>query len=127
MADSAVIAEANGYEQNEDGTIAETAAPDSVGPKTGNKEADAEAAKPPEEVHPNTLIPDGGLQAWLTVVGAWFISAICYGYVNAFGVYQEYYVTTLLPSYSPSAISWIGSLQAYLLFASGVVAGPLFD
>jgi len=67
------------------------------------------------------------MQAWLTVFGAWWISSICFGYANAFGVYQTYYVTVLLPSSSTSAISWIGSLQAFFLFSTGIVAGPLFD
>ncbi|EJU01034.1 MFS general substrate transporter [Dacryopinax primogenitus] len=63
----------------------------------------------------------------MTVAGSWFISSICFGYVNAFGVYQTYYVETLLPSYSASSIAWIGSLQTYFLFAMGLVTGPLFD
>ena len=28
---------------------------------------------------------------------------------------------------SPSAIAWIGSLQAFFVFAGGLVGGPLFD
>ncbi|KZP00819.1 MFS general substrate transporter [Calocera viscosa TUFC12733] len=123
----AAAAEAIPYEQNEEDTVTDAPGAEPVGPASVNKEARTEDGKTHEAVHPHTHIPDGGLEAWLTVVGAWFISAICYGYVNAYGVYQAYYVQTLLPSYSPSAISWIGSLQAYLLFAVGIFTGPLFD
>lgn len=49
------------------------------------------------------------------------------GIVNTFGVFQTYYETTLIPSYSPSAISWIGTIQGFLLFFVGVVVGPAFD
>ncbi|KZP00834.1 MFS general substrate transporter [Calocera viscosa TUFC12733] len=73
------------------------------------------------------VIPDGGMRAWMTVAGSWFMSAICFGYVGAYGVYQTYYIQTLLPSYSASSISWIGSLQTYFLFAVGIITGPLFD
>ena len=43
-----------------------------------------------------------------------------------YGVYQTYY-TSSLPSSSPSAISWIGSLQAFLLFLVGSLVGPVYD
>jgi hypothetical protein len=37
---------------------------------------------------------------------------ICrWGYINAFGVFQNYYKTVLVPDSSNSQISWIGSTQ----------------
>ena len=47
--------------------------------------------------------------------------------MNTFGDYQTYYTTSLAAEATPSQISWIGSLQAFLLFALGVLSGPLFD
>lgn len=47
--------------------------------------------------------------------------------VQTFGAFEEYYVRTLLSSSSPSAISWIGSVQSTLVVVLGVVTGPLFD
>ena len=44
-----------------------------------------------------------------------------------FGVFQTYYQTTLLVSETASNISWIGSLQVFLLFLGGTLAGPAFD
>ncbi|KFX95830.1 hypothetical protein O988_05626 [Pseudogymnoascus sp. VKM F-3808] len=71
--------------------------------------------------------PDGGLEAWLQVVGAFSIMVATWGLVNTYGVYQTYYQTVMLTSNSASSISWIGSLQACLLFIGGLVSGPLFD
>lgn len=42
-------------------------------------------------------------------------------------VLQEYYQTHQLRSETPSAISWIGSLQMFFLFGSALIGGPLFD
>lgn len=32
-----------------------------------------------------------------------------------------------MPEYSASSISWIGTIQGFLLFIVGVVVGPVFD
>lgn len=49
-----------------------------------------------------------------------------WGFINSFGVFQTYY-TSSLPSVSPSTISWIGSLQVFLLFFIGTFTGRLTD
>ena len=49
------------------------------------------------------------------------------GIVNSFGAYQTYYETSLLKSSTSSAISWIGTVQAFLLILTGVLSGPLYD
>ena len=46
--------------------------------------------------------------------------------MNMYGVYQAYYSTSLASS-SASAISWIGSIQAFLLFLVGTLVGPIYD
>ncbi|MDB5910537.1 MAG: hypothetical protein JWP34_4651 [Massilia sp.] len=72
--------------------------------------------------------PDGGLQAWLQVLGSFSVMVATWGLVNSFGVYQTYYETSLLAGRtSASAISWIGSIQASLLLVLGLVSGPLYD
>ncbi|KAI1105737.1 MFS general substrate transporter [Jackrogersella minutella] len=72
-------------------------------------------------------VPDGGLDAWLQVLGAFTVMLATFGLVNSFGVYQTYYETELLKTSTSSDISWIGSLQGALLMLGGVVSGPLFD
>ncbi|KAH6652536.1 major facilitator superfamily domain-containing protein [Truncatella angustata] len=71
--------------------------------------------------------PDGGITAWLQVLSAWCVVFSTFGLVNCFGVYQTYYEQVLLPSSSSSSISWIGSIQGFLLLAGGLFSGPLFD
>ena len=43
------------------------------------------------------------------------------------GVFQAFYQQHLLSEHTPSQISWIGSLQAFLLIFCGIVTGPLYD
>ncbi|KAJ5712427.1 hypothetical protein N7493_008895 [Penicillium malachiteum] len=69
-----------------------------------------EAREPtPEQPKTPSLPPNGG------------------GVVNTFGIYQSYYEETLLSSHSASSISWIGTIQGFLLFLVGVIVGPVFD
>ena len=49
------------------------------------------------------------------------------GIVNSFGVYQTYYIRSILRNESPSNISWVGSIQAFLLLLVGVATGPIYD
>ncbi|KAI6905800.1 MFS general substrate transporter [Hortaea werneckii] len=72
-------------------------------------------------------VPNGGLKAWLQVVGAFFLFWNTWGIINTFGTYQTYYETGILASSSPSDISWIGSVQAFLLMLVGAVTGPVYD
>lgn len=72
-------------------------------------------------------IPNGGTMAWLQVLGAFFLFFNSWGIINAFGVYQTYYETNFLSSSSSSDISWIGSVQAFLLIFIGPLTGPLYD
>ncbi|TFK32270.1 monocarboxylate permease [Crucibulum laeve] len=61
---------------------------------------------------------EGGLQGWLTLLGA---------YINAFGVYQDFYVREYLTNYTPGDIGWIGGVQLFLNFSLGGITGRLFD
>lgn len=50
------------------------------------------------------------------------------GIANTFGAFQNYYETGLLAHETPSNISWIGSIQAFLLLVvGGLVTGPIYD
>ncbi|KAL3295004.1 MFS general substrate transporter [Colletotrichum asianum] len=70
--------------------------------------------------------PNGG-KAWLKVGGSWLIFMNTYGIASTYGAYQAYYQTEKLASSSPSAISWIGTIQVFLLGFTGILAGPLYD
>ncbi|KAK4495440.1 hypothetical protein PRZ48_013771 [Zasmidium cellare] len=88
----------------------------------------------PLEISPSHLsqpatpfIPNGGLTAWLQVLSGFFLFFNSWGLINAFGVFQSYYTTTLIPGHSESAVSWIGSIEAFLLCCTTIFAGPIFD
>ena len=69
--------------------------------------------------------PDGGLQAWTITIMAHMAGFNTFGFVNAYGVLQTYYVSRFdLP---PSTISWIGSLSAFLMFFISTFSGRLTD
>ncbi|PNY30007.1 MFS monocarboxylate transporter [Tolypocladium capitatum] len=72
--------------------------------------------------------PDGGLQAWtqcklasLDNASAW----VSRGWINSFGAFQAYYSKLL--DRPPSDVSWIGSLNVFLLFFVGTLTGRLVD
>ncbi|KAL9006795.1 MAG: hypothetical protein Q9188_000482 [Gyalolechia gomerana] len=71
--------------------------------------------------------PDGGLRAWLQVLGAFMLWFNSWGILNAFGVFQTYYESGELFTNSSFDISWIGSIQSFMLLAVGVFAGPVYD
>ncbi|CAD6572258.1 MAG: hypothetical protein ASARMPRED_005210 [Alectoria sarmentosa] len=77
--------------------------------------------------------PNGGLMAWAQVAGSFFLffnswaNLLRRGTVNAFGVFQTYYHIGFLSNESPSNISWVGSIQSFLLLIVGVITGPLYD
>ncbi|KAG5728432.1 Riboflavin transporter MCH5 [Termitomyces sp. T112] len=76
---------------------------------------------------PSGSIVDGGRDAWMTIAGTWLTQFCTYGYLSAFGVYQDYYTREFLRSRSPSDISWIGSFQLFMQYAPGVLVGRAFD
>jgi hypothetical protein len=71
--------------------------------------------------------PDGGLRAWLVAIGTACTFFAALGFSNAFGVFQQYYITHQLRDQSPDKVAWIGSISAFLQFAASAIGGPLFD
>ncbi|KAI9928050.1 hypothetical protein ASPWEDRAFT_42231 [Aspergillus wentii DTO 134E9] len=69
--------------------------------------------------------PDGGFKAWSQVALGHFVIFNTWGYINSFGVFQTYYSETL--GHPPSDISWVGSIQIFLLFFVGTFAGRATD
>ncbi|KAF3764621.1 hypothetical protein M406DRAFT_98428 [Cryphonectria parasitica EP155] len=112
------------------GTEMEYSSPtsDSEKPEVSDRENELPASAAPDaNSSGHGPIPNGGLQAWLQVLGSWVVLVATWGLVNTFGVFQTYYETELLSTSSSASISWIGSIQACLLMLVGVVAGPLYD
>ncbi|KAI0051405.1 MFS general substrate transporter [Auriscalpium vulgare] len=71
--------------------------------------------------------PDGGLQAWLTVLGATLVGFSTFGVVNAFGAFSDFYNRIYLTNYDSTIISMIGALQVFVLYFFGAFSGAIFD
>ncbi|KDR84660.1 hypothetical protein GALMADRAFT_151450 [Galerina marginata CBS 339.88] len=76
---------------------------------------------------PKPTFPEGGFRAWATVLGAFFIQMCGFGYTTSFGVFQDYYVRVHLSNESASTISWIGSVNAFVVIAAGLIVGRIYD
>ncbi|KAH6671281.1 MFS monocarboxylate transporter [Halenospora varia] len=64
--------------------------------------------------------------AWTQVLVGFLLMFSSWGLVNTFGVFQGYYSS--VPSFgSSSAISWIGSVQSFLLLLLGAFSGRVVD
>lgn len=69
--------------------------------------------------------PDGGLQAWMQVLMGHLVLFCTWGFINSFGFFQAHYEETL--HVSQSQISWIVSIQVFLLSFIGSFSGRLMD
>ena len=85
------------------------------------------ASAPPPWNRPVPLPPppDGGLQAWLHVLAGHLMAINALGYTNTFGFFQNYFTTAL--HQSPSNISWVGSIQAFVGLFIAAFAGRAVD
>ncbi|KAI1465197.1 MFS general substrate transporter [Daldinia caldariorum] len=90
-----------------------------------NKETQAAPAESQQSGPPPP--PNGGLLAWLHVVAGFMLFFNTWGILNAFGVFQTYYESGAMFQRSSSDISWIGSIQSFMVLVGGVFAGPIYD
>ncbi|KAL4990351.1 major facilitator superfamily domain-containing protein [Aspergillus falconensis] len=93
--------------------------------KLGVRTESQEASGP--GLPPHDAPPDGGLRAWSTVVGAFCGMVVSFGWISCIGVFIDYYKTHLLQGVSTSAITWITSLEYFMMFFGGPFVGVLFD
>ncbi|KAI1379128.1 MFS general substrate transporter [Hypoxylon crocopeplum] len=71
--------------------------------------------------------PEGGLQAWLVVLGSWCGLLASLGLMNSIATFQTYIATHQLSNYDEGNIGWIFSFYTALCFVCGVYIGPFFD
>ncbi|KAJ7708237.1 MFS general substrate transporter [Mycena rosella] len=95
--------------------------------RTSAESAEEKRSTSVAPVAPVISIPDGGFQAWATVAGSFLMMFCGFGYSTSFGVYQDFYVRKYLLESSPSAISWIGSVNIFIVLSGGIIAGRLHD
>ncbi|KAI1110472.1 monocarboxylate permease-like protein, mch4 [Nemania sp. NC0429] len=119
----------NGYNNNNNNNNTTTTTNgngnDSI-PKSGTDTDPEKAASPVPAAGPPPP-PNGGTVAWLQVAAGFVLFFNTWGILSSFGVFQSYYESGDLFTASSSNISWIGSIQSFLLQLTGLVAGPLYD
>lgn len=71
--------------------------------------------------------PEGGLEAYLVVLGGGLALFGSLGLVNAIGTFQAYISSHQLKDHTQSSISWIFGVYTFLLFFGGLQIGPVFD
>ncbi|KAI9651952.1 MAG: hypothetical protein M1831_007455 [Alyxoria varia] len=89
------------------------------------EEDELKAERAPSHESPTDGAPDGGLRAWLQVLAAHLVIFNSFGYINSFGIFQPYYVDVLQKD--PSTISWIGSIEIFLVYFVGTFSGRAMD
>lgn len=80
-----------------------------------------------EKIRLEVYYPEGGLQAWLVVLGSWCGLLASVGMTNIMGSFQNYISENQLSDYDESTIGWIFSLYAFLALFCGIYVGPFFD
>ncbi|KAJ7629065.1 major facilitator superfamily domain-containing protein [Roridomyces roridus] len=88
---------------------------------------DTEKRRSDAELPSTSEPPDGGLDAWLTILGASLVVFSTFGTVNGYGAFSDYYNTVYLTKYSATLISMIGAIQIFILYTFGSLSGALFD
>ncbi|KAL8713359.1 MAG: hypothetical protein Q9220_002558 [cf. Caloplaca sp. 1 TL-2023] len=81
----------------------------------------------PSVVKDAVAYPEGGVQAWLVVLGSFSGMLASFGLMNTVGTFQAYLSTHQLANTSPSAVGWIFSVYVFLAFGCGLQIGPIFD
>ncbi len=71
--------------------------------------------------------PEGGLRAWLVVLGCFSGMTACFGLMNSVGVFQAYLSVHQLSHLPPFTVGWIFSIYVFLAFFCGIQIGPVFD
>ncbi|KAL4927112.1 MCT family MFS transporter [Aspergillus undulatus] len=102
-----------------DRQLSEATAPDDFSHRTP-------ASRVTTDADGNTY-PEGGLEAWLVVLGSFLGLFASLGLVNTIGTFQAYLQNNQLRDYSSGSISWIFGIFAFLTFFGGVQVGPVFD
>ncbi|KAI0446723.1 major facilitator superfamily domain-containing protein [Xylaria telfairii] len=69
--------------------------------------------------------PDGGIRAWTQVLVGHLVVMNTWGNINSFGIYETFYIDYLGRSHAD--VSWIGSVQVFLVFFVGTFSGRLTD
>ena len=70
-----------------------------------------------------TDFPEGGVQAWSVVFGAWCAMVPSMGLLNSLGTLHAWTSIHQLKEYSNSSIGWIFGAYGFFLYFAGAQAG----
>lgn len=71
--------------------------------------------------------PEGGLRAWLVILGCWFALMASLGLLNTLATFQSYLILHQLAAYDEGTVGWIFSIYTFVVFFLGLYIGPIFD
>lgn len=71
--------------------------------------------------------PDGGVKAWLCVLGSFLGLTTTYGLVNSTSAIETYISHNQLATDSASTVGWVFSIYFFVSLVFGIFAGTLFD
>ncbi|PYH44618.1 putative oxalate/formate antiporter [Aspergillus saccharolyticus JOP 1030-1] len=71
--------------------------------------------------------PEGGLRAWLVVLGSWCAMVPSMGLLNTISVLHAWTSSHQLSDYSESSVGWIFGVFSFCLYFGGAQVGPIFD
>lgn len=77
----------------------------------------------PDPEYDEAKYPEGGLQSWLVVFGAWSAMIPSMGLLNTIGILHAWLSTHQLKEYSSSTIGWIFGVYGFCLYFAGAQAG----
>ncbi|CAG8180195.1 unnamed protein product [Penicillium olsonii] len=76
---------------------------------------------------PRKTTDSGRPRAWLVIFGAFTCAFCTVGFMNSFGIFQEYYAKNQLASVSTSTIAWVCAISVLFLFGISVISGGMLD
>ncbi|ODV84515.1 hypothetical protein CANARDRAFT_213399 [[Candida] arabinofermentans NRRL YB-2248] len=71
--------------------------------------------------------PDGGIQAWLCVIGSAFGLMTVFGVMNTISSIQLYIQSNQLSDVKISNIAWVFGLYMFFNLGVSIISGPIFD
>lgn len=79
------------------------------------------------EGSPLLLRHEGGLQAWLVVLGSFLVHSFVFAPTEyIFGIFEHHYLT-IFPESNPSSIAFVGSVGSAVTYLAGFLAGIVAD
>ena len=117
----------NGRSQNSNDNVSNTPLSDSRPAEYGTTSNTQDTVVRNNEAADESDYPEGGFEAWLVVFGAWCCMIGGLALLNSIAPLQSYIARHQLRQYPESTVSWIFSVQLFIVFFLGIQVGPLFD